>query len=97
MSHIVGRVLWPTDSRVSVNVLPRYRWPTRRPRFKQTLPTRRPALRFVLNLTTVHQAHGSHRPVRARISAYGSSNHGFATCNGEQYAVGVMDNVVAMR
>ena len=33
VSHFVGRVLLPTYSRVYINVLPRYRWPTRRPRF----------------------------------------------------------------
>jgi len=45
---------------------------------KQTLPTRRPAFRFILNLKTVHQAHGSHRPGRARMRASGSSTNSFA-------------------
>lgn len=41
----------------SVNVLPRYRWPTRRPRFKRTLSVRHLAARFVMNQAAIHQAH----------------------------------------
>jgi len=42
---------------LSVNVLPRYRWPTRRPRFKRTLSIRPLAARFIRDQATIHQAH----------------------------------------
>lgn len=57
--HVVGRTLSPTDSRGSVNILPRYRWPTRRPRFNMNIVNKASCAELPPGSSTVLQAHSN--------------------------------------